>query len=98
MDTDCACKNLPNVFIIYRLRLRYISSVVRSKSLSREVISRQLRKDKYCLDRAKVVSIGFVKESRNLRNGGQYHTYRASDIDRMKLQNLDPKIQNRYLN
>lgn len=89
MDTDCTCKNL--LECLYNLSpsdLDILVALFRSKEpLTLEVISRQLRKDKGTIFRSlqKLVSIGFsVKESRNLRNGGQYHTYRATSIDRME--------------
>src|SRR5918995_5491503 len=86
MDTDCTCKNLLEcLFNLSSSDLDILVILLRSKEpLTLEVISRQLRKDKGTIFRSlqKLVSIGFcVKESRNLRNGGQYHTYRATSID-----------------
>ena len=86
MDTDCTCKNL--LECLYNLSasdLDILVILLRSKEpLTLEIISKQLGKDKGTIFRSlqKLVSIGFcVKESRNLRSGGQYHTYRATSID-----------------
>jgi predicted transcriptional regulator len=86
MDTDCTCKNL--LECLYNLSpsdLDILVTLLRSKEpLTLEIISKQLGKDKGTIFRSlqKLVSISFcVKESRNLRNGGQYHTYRATSID-----------------
>jgi predicted transcriptional regulator len=86
MDTDCTCKNL--LECLYNLSssdLDILVALLRSKEpLTLEIISKQLKKDKGTIFRSlqKLVSIGFcVKESRNLRSGGQYHTYRATSID-----------------
>ena len=65
--------------------LDILVTLLKSKEpLTLEIISKQLRRDKGTIFRSlqKLVSIGFcVKESRNLRSGGQYHTYRATSID-----------------
>ncbi len=86
MDTDCTCKNL--LECLYNLShsdLDILVTLLRTKEpLTLEIISKQIGKDKGTIFRSlqKLVSIGFcVKESRNLRNGGQYHTYRATSID-----------------
>ena len=86
MDTDCTCKNL--LECLYNLSasdLDILVILLKSKEpLTLEIISKQLRRDKGTIFRSlqKLVSIGFcVKESRNLRSGGQYHTYRATSID-----------------
>jgi predicted transcriptional regulator len=86
MDTDCTCKNL--LECLYNLSnsdLDILVILLRTKEpLTLEIISKRLGKDKGTIFRSlqKLVSIGFcVKESRNLRNGGQYHTYRATSID-----------------
>jgi predicted transcriptional regulator len=86
MDTDCTCKNL--LECLYNLSpsdLDILVTLLRSKEpFTLEIISKQLGKDKGTIFRSlqKLVSISFcVKESRNLRNGGQYHTYRATSID-----------------
>ena len=80
------CKNL--LECLYNLSssdLDILVALLRSKEpLTLEIISKQLKKDKGTIFQSlqKLVSIGFcVKESRNLRSGGQYHTYRATSID-----------------
>lgn len=86
LDTDCTCTNL--LECLYNLSpsdLDILIALLRSKEpLTLETISKHMGKDKGTIFRSlqKLVSIGFcVKESRNLRSGGQYHTYRAVSID-----------------
>jgi predicted transcriptional regulator len=86
MDTDCTCKNLLEcIYNLSPLDLDTLIILLRSEEpLTLEIISKRLGKDKGTVFRSlqKLVSIGFcMKESRNLRGGGQYHTYRATSID-----------------
>ena len=86
LDTDCTCKNLLQcLYDLSSSDLDILIRLLRSKEpLTLETISKQMGRDKGTIFRSlqKLVSIGFcVKESRNLRSGGQYHTYRSPSID-----------------